>query len=218
MTSRKVFLGASALAALVPVAAEAAGSPAPSPSPSPEPTLPPLAFDLPAFDAACARPAQHRHMFASTKLSGGVVLDAVKNTIDAYASIGVSASTVATSVVLYHGLSIGIALDDGVWKDLIVPAIPKMPDGMRPDTDAYKGATGNPFHDAVASGGTLFYVCNNAVKGFAHLFASLTKRSTLDVYQQISKGLLSGATLVPAGVWAVHALQERRFTYLQTTL
>jgi intracellular sulfur oxidation DsrE/DsrF family protein len=38
------------------------------------------------------------------------------------------------------------------------------------------------------------------------------------VYDRLTKALVPSASVVPAGVWAVHAIQERRFTYLQTTL
>jgi hypothetical protein len=37
-------------------------------------------------------------------------------------------------------------------------------------------------------------------------------------YAKLASNLVPHAMLVPAGVWAVHALQEARFTYEQVTL
>jgi hypothetical protein len=39
-----------------------------------------------------------------------------------------------------------------------------------------------------------------------------------DVYSDFAHHLVNNAMLVPAGVWAVHAIQEQRFTLLQTSL
>jgi intracellular sulfur oxidation DsrE/DsrF family protein len=167
-------------------------------------------------------------MFAATKLAEGTVLDAIQNTLDAYASTGVAASTVATAAVLYHEASIGMAFDDAAWLDLFIPAFAQAPSMMKADIEAYKSAKGNPLRqprtpngasvEGLVAKGTRFYVCNNATKGFAGMIAGVVKSTPPEVYGRLVKGLLPGATLVPAGVWAVHALQERRFTYLQTTL
>ncbi|HVA33492.1 MAG TPA: hypothetical protein VNG31_05050, partial [Candidatus Baltobacteraceae bacterium] len=122
MATRQSFIAANLLAGSL--AALAAAAPAransPSPSPAPKETIPPLEFDLAAFDAAAARPASHRHMFATTKVAGGVVLHAVQNTLDAYALLKEPLGAVTTAVVLYHGASITMAFDDAIWKELIV--------------------------------------------------------------------------------------------------
>ena len=227
MTSRKDFLAAGALAALVPAAAQASTDPTTTPSPVPTPSIPPLTFDLAAFDAACARRAEHRHMFASKAIDGGSAFDAVKSTLDAYAAIGVEATAVATSVVLYH-FSFALGFDDDAWLQIFFPAIARLPEDLRTIFDPYKNAKSNPFfksksafgssYDQLAKGGTLFYVCNNATRGFSFALAKALGRSPADVYRHLAGGLLPGASLVPAGVWAIHALQERRFTYLQATM
>lgn len=230
MHTRADFLAAGALAALIPslgTAAQAQDA-ALAATPPPADAIPPLSFDLAAFDAATGKPASHRPMFASTKLAGGTVLDAVKSTLDAFALLKEPLASVSSAVVLYHGASIMLAFDDGVWQELLLPAFPKLPPHIRDDVADYKDAHGNPFHkpakpdqvsvDGLAKSGTLFFVCNNATEGFAHLLAGITKSSQLKVYRQLVAGLVQNASLVPAGVWAVHALQERRYTYLQTTL
>ncbi len=230
MTSRKAFLNAGALAALLP-AMGASPSPAPavSPHPAPTPTIPPFRFDLAAFDAgAAAKTAAHRHMFAAHKIAGGQVLDTIKTVIDAYVSVGTAASSVATAAVLYHGASIALAFDDSVWHELLVPAIAHAPAGFKDDVAPYKSAKGNPFrqtHDAdagsvetLAAGGTRLYVCNHAAAGFAQFVARANGITAPEAYARFVKGLLPGASLVPAGVWAVCALQERGYTYEQVNL
>lgn len=231
MHTRADFLAAGAVAAGAFAAmAPALGADAASPTPSPAPAaaIPQLKFDLAAFDAATSKDVKHRHMFASTKLQGGDVLDAVTSTQDAYALVGEPAASMLMAVVLYHGPSIGMAFNDQIWRELLVPAIGKVPERMRPDLADYKDAKGNPFLksskpdeasvERLVSTGTLFFVCNNAVQGFSRLFARMTNTTPLAVYKRLAGGLVPGASLVPAGVWAVHALQERHFTYLQTTL
>jgi intracellular sulfur oxidation DsrE/DsrF family protein len=148
--------------------------------------------------------------------------------LDAYASLNVPASDVATAVVLYHGASIALAFDDAIWKALFGPAIPKLSQRVRADVAEYAHATANPFLSSSKPGattvgslianGTLFFVCNHAVRGFAETLAPIAKRPAGSVYGELAAGLVPGATLVPAGVWAVGALQERGFTYLQTTM
>jgi hypothetical protein len=227
MPSRRTFLAAGALAAAIPAAAALPAGAAPA-SPAPEPTIAPLAFDLAHFDAIANRAARHRNMFATTKLERGSALEAVKNTLDAYALLKEPLDAIATAVVLYHGASIVMAFDDAVWKELLVPAIPKAPSFVKPDLTAYERATANPFLVAKNNGdtsvpalvrsGTSFFVCNNAAKGFAGFVAHALGGRPVDVYAQMVSGLVPGALLVPAGVWAVHALQERKYTYLQATL
>jgi hypothetical protein len=93
----------------------------------------------------------------------------------------------------------------------------------------YTGAKNNPFLrpgkdpdapsiEQLVKAGTLFYVCNNAAHGFAMLLGRLTKQTPASVYDRLVAGLAPGVVLVPAGVWAIQALQERHFTTLQTTL
>ncbi|HTU82838.1 MAG TPA: hypothetical protein VMF61_11950 [Candidatus Acidoferrales bacterium] len=229
MSSRRDFLNAGALAALAPtIAATPAPLPSPSSKPSPEPSFPPLAFDLAGFDAATSKPAQHRHMFASRTLDGGLVLDAIQTTLNAYASIGTTVSSVATAAVLYHGLSIMLAFDDAIWRDLLVPVAAKLPGAAKTDFAKYTNAKGNPFRKpgspddpsmaGLAAGGTLFFVCNYAARGFAEFMAHANGLAPAAVYDRMSKNMLPGASLVPAGVWAVHALQDRHYTYEQVTM
>ena len=221
MSTRKDFLAVGALAALAPTTAKAI--------PVADNKLPPFAFDRAAFDAIVKREAKHRHSFSATKLAKATVLDAIENTLEAYdGPLHEPISTVSTAAILYHGASIVLALNDDAWNHLIVPAVPQASESLKTDLSTVTAGKGNPYlHpspdtevsvEALVAKGTTFFVCNNAFSGFAQLIAKATKRPAPDVYADMRSKLVKGAMLVPAGVWAVAALQEAGYTYLQTTL
>lgn len=243
MQTRSEFIANGTLAVLAPaVAAKGDGaspppraSSSPTPSPSPAPSLPPLHFDVAAFDATLNVSAAHRHLFASTKLEGGVVLGAMRNTLNAYRDIGVPWTDVRPVAVLYHGMSVTLGFDDTIWNEYFIPMQTK---GKR-DADAFAKdfdtvydpkKRGNPclhkqggrddisIESLVADAGARFFVCNNATQGFARFAARHFKKPVDAVYETLKAHLVANASLVPAGVWAVHAIQEQRYTLLQASL
>ena len=244
MQSRSEFLAGGALAFLAPAAGAspvasppAARSASPSPSPSPEPSLPPLHFDLAAFDAMLNVAVPHRHLFASTKLEDAVVLAGMRNTLNAYHDIGVSLAEVRPVAVLYHGLSVTLGFDDTIWNEYFIPIFaPKgkhvTSDDATKDFDTVYDAKkrGNPclhkqgghedisIESLVADAGARFFVCNNATEGFARYVARHLNKSAVSVYENLVAHLGPNTILVPAGVWAVHAIQERRYTVEQCSL
>jgi hypothetical protein len=240
LQSRSEFLTGGALAFLAPAAIAASpggGTPSPSPSPSPQPSLPPLHFDLAAFDTMLNVAAPHRHLFASTKLESAVVLAGMRNTLNAYHDIGITLTEVRPVAVLYHGLSVTLGFDDTMWNEYFIPIFaPKgkhvTGDDATKDFDTVYDAKkrGNPclhkqggredtsIESLVADAGARFFICNNATEGFAHYVARHLNKSAVDVYANLVAHLVQNATLVPAGVWAVHAIQERRYTVEQCSL
>lgn len=242
MQTRSEFLANGTLAFLAPAAAGKPGgasplpSPSPSASPSPEPSLPPLHFDLAAFDTTLNVAAPHRHLFASIKLDGGLVLGQMRNTLNAYHDIGIPMADVRPVAVFYHGLSVTLGFDDTAWNEYFIPLFG--PKAKHPDSDTAKDFNsvydakkrGNPclhkqggsddtsIEALVADAGARFFVCNNAAKGFARYIARHLGKPVGEVYGTLATHLVPNASLVPAGVWAVHAIQERRYTLLQSTL
>jgi hypothetical protein len=218
---------------LTPALASAATTPS-TPKPSPEPSIPPLHFDLANFDSMLNVPMPHRHLFASTKLDGGVVLAAMRNTLNAYADVGIPLRDVFPVATLYHGASVLLAFDDAMWSEYFIPLRPKgaSPKEFFKDFDTVYDAKvhGNPclhkkgghedtsLESLVADAGARFFVCNNATQAFAHYVASHLKKPAAAVYDDLVTHLVPNATLVPAGVWAVHAIQERKYTLLQASL
>src|SRR5580692_7329143 len=135
MRTRSDFLAAGTFAVLSPALTGVAPHPSPSPSPSskpsPEPSLPPLHFDLAAFDATLNVATPHRHLFASTKLDGGVVLAAMRNTLNAYRDVGIAARDVFPVATLYHGGSVLLAFDDAMWNQYFIPLQPKGTEALK---------------------------------------------------------------------------------------
>jgi len=80
------------------------------------------------------------------------------------------------------------------------------------------GANDTSIRALVADAGARFFVCNNAAHGVANAIGSSLGKSPDAVYNDFAQHLVPNAMLVPAGVWAVHAIQEQRFTLLQTSL
>jgi hypothetical protein len=240
MSTRKTFLASSAaLAALVPAAAVAANpSSAPSAAPaSPEPKMAPLNFEIAAFDLALATAALHKHLFTSVQIDGGEVFGAMRGTLDAYAGMGVSLKDVKPAAVLYHGFAIALGFDDKVWNELFLPllalnAADTHSIDLKKDFDTVVDPKkkGNPclhktggdadssIESLVADAGARIFMCNHATEGAASILARKLGKNAADVYKTMSTHLVPNAMLVPAGVWAVHAVQERHYTLLPTSL
>ena len=225
MTTRRDFLAAGTAVALVPVAAGAA-------TPSPQPAL---NFELAAFSALLERDVPHKHLFASVKADRGEVFSAMRNTLKAYPESGTPMSQVHPVAVLYHGASIALAFNDDIWDRYFIPLAKDKAQATEPAvkdllTMLDAKTHGNPcmkrqggewdasIPSLIADSNANFFVCNNAAHGFAGIIADAMKVKSSDVYQALTRNLVPNAMLVPAGVWAVHAIQEHRYTLLQTSL
>jgi hypothetical protein len=231
MSTRKTFLASSAaLAAFAPAAVAAA-------KPSPAPMMAPLSFEIAAFDLALATAALHKHLFTSVKIDGGEVFGAMRGTLDAYAGMGVSLKDVKPAAVLYHGFAIALGFDDLVWNEFFLPMLALDATDTRSidlkkdfDTVVDPKKKGNPclhktsgdddssIESLVADAGARIFMCNHATAGAAAILARKLGKNAADVYKTMSTHLVPNAMLVPAGVWAVHAVQERHYTFLPTSL
>ncbi len=186
----------------------------------------------PSHDLHPARVA-HKHLFASKAVDDGGVFGAMQTVMHAYASIGTPALDVLPVGVLYHfGALLGFG--DASWNDLITPALAKLPkERAERFGAAIKPGDGNPAmkadpkagaFDASIDGtlklapGARFYICNNAAVGLSETIAKVLDRPQASVYDALTNDLIPNGMLVPAGVWAVHAVQEHGFTLLQTSL
>ncbi|NNM93413.1 MAG: hypothetical protein HKL92_08730 [Candidatus Eremiobacteraeota bacterium] len=233
MSTRKGFIAVgTALAALAPFFDVPVGASAAPLLPSPG-GMSPLQFDLAAFEAMLGAPATHRHLFASKLVEDGDVFDAVGNTMSAYRLLGGSFATVFPFVVLYH-VAIALAFNDAIWNEIFIPSAARLPAWIRASLPSVlKPGSGNPAMHAAAGARPddlssidallaqtrlQLCVCNNALYGFSTNLAALVDESPGAVYARLTQGLVPRATVVPAGVWAVHAVQERGFTLLQTSL
>ena len=229
MTSRKDFIAATtAIAALAPSVARAATPAAPATSAAKD-AIPPFIFDRARFATIATKDVKHRHSYASRDIEDALVLDTIKNVLDAYEdSLGEKPASVTSIGVLYHGKSVLLAFNDKVWNELVIPAAAKM--STLSDLKGMAVGDGNPYLHAqkdsdydgsietLAARGSYLMACNNATSGFASGLANALGLKSADVYARLAGGLVPNAMLVPAGVWAIHALQEVHFTYQQVNL
>jgi len=228
MTTRKDFLVASTAAALAPAAVNAATG---SASASHAADIPAFVFDKAAFDAIATRDVRHRFSFASEKLQGGQICYSMTNVLDACdGALGEKPVSATSAAVLYHGTSLALGFNDVVWNEMFAKALPKLAPSIRADIADLKAGDGNQWlHkpkvgdydasiDTLGKRGAVFFLCNNATTGFARSLATALGIAPAAAYAKLTTNLVPHAMLVPAGVWAIHALQEAHFTYQQVTL
>jgi hypothetical protein len=221
MQTRGDFLTtAGTLAMLAPTSG---ATPQPSSSPAAMLTMEevlPRGFDMAVFDAALSTPAKYKHLFACIA-EVSVALTATRSTLNAYRVVGVPATDVAPAVVFYHGASVLYAFDDAMWSRYVIPS------NSAPAGDSKEKITSNPILKKkggdwdssapalIASANARFFVCNLATHGYATRIAKALHLPAKDVYEDLSSHLIPNAMLVPAGVWAIAAIQERQYTLLQ---
>lgn len=222
MTTRKDFLVASTVAAaLTPIASSAA--------PSASDAIGAFVFDKARFAAWTTQAVAHRHAFAATESSDGLAFSAMTNVLNAYQEgLGEATPSVTSAGVFYHGNAILMGFNDRVWNEMLLPLAAKWP-RLR-EFKQYAPGSGNPWlhkpklgtHDAsidtLGKRGAVFFICNNATSGTAEGLATELHITPAAAYAKLTSNLVPRAMLVPAGVWAIHALQEARFTYEQVTL
>jgi hypothetical protein len=222
MSTRKDFLTASSLLALTSVSGQAEAA---------SEQVPTFSFNEKVFSKRVSSQARHRNCFAIASIKGGEGLYAINNTYFTYTgSLGISPSNIFLIGVLYRITAVTLALNDSVWNEFLIPSLTSLPAVVRSDLDTVSIRSGNPcLHakpnrpgndasiESLSSRNSLFLVCNNAIGALALLIAPIIGRPVSDVYGRLVKGVVPGASLVPAGVWALHALQEKQFTYLQAT-
>lgn len=214
MFSRSEFL----TAASAPLVA-AASSPAPASGDASAPHR--YAFDRARFESMLGKPVKHRQVIAWSKLDEGVGLHYGENALDAYETgFGEGPGTLHVAFVLY-GSAIATLLPDGVWSRFsLATYLPKIGDRVA----APNGK--NPFLAraiALASRGCSFFICNNALHGASQALGNSAEGHGADVddiYAALAGAFdpLPYALIVPAGIAAVNAAQEARFTFFQVTL
>ena len=230
--SRRTFvIGAATITAAgasCPVSAsEAAPAAVPSPAPGFDDTVP-FHFDRAAFAAILNRPFEHRQVLAVKSFADARDgLNLMRNSIEAYIDpmyFAGGPKAMHAAAVLYHGSSPLLAVDDAMFaKYPLAATIVKFAGTGNAGID--KDARANPaplFGELVAEHGASFFVCNNALSGIAaHLAqqvtpvgSAATRAQVVAIHDEMAAHLLPGAFLVPAGVAAINAAQEARFTLL----
>ena len=209
------------------LAATAAGAAAPAlvaAAPAEDAGRRDVPFDRAAFEAILNRPYRHRQVFASTALEQGAVLNYMQNSLNAYAGpFGEGPGTLHVAAVFY-GWSLVAMLDEAMWDTYrirdVLAALPR-PDPIH--TPAPPPL--NPYAATIATlgaAGASFFVCNNAFHGITRFLADKLGRSApadaQAAYDECARHIIAPGMLVPAGVAALNAAQEARFTLVQATM
>jgi hypothetical protein len=227
--SRRAFVVAAATTAALaaPLAASAAEGPAPAPVKGYDDVVP-FAFDRAGFSAVLNRPFEHRQVIPLKSYADARDgLRLMHNSIDAYADpmyFAGGPNALHVAAVFYHGSSPLLALDDAMYaKYPIAATIVKFATG-KPGIEAdAKANPGKPlYEELVTKFGATFLVCNNALSGLSAAIASAiapagtapARESVVALHNEFASHFLPGTLLVPAGVAAINAAQEARFTLL----
>lgn len=195
-------------------------------------------FSPARFNTALDAPYRHRQVYGMHRAEGGAAFAQMKNALNAYEyELGEGAGTMHVAAVLY-GTAVALGLDDATWDAYGLVAAQQMrgdgvgqPEGSGNPFRAARGTFdpaarfGNPHHvsnddsiEGLAKRGATFAVCNNALRGLATFLATNGKsagRAPVEsVLANLQAHLLPAAILVPAGVAALNAAQEAKFTYV----
>jgi len=190
-----------------------------------------FSFDEARFRGIASRPAAHHHALAAGSIGGGAILTAIHNTFYTYTNfLRVSPEKISAVGVLYHGAAALLAVNDNAWNNLVLPALGRLPSAVHADIQTARPSRGNPVLHTGPNGvadqsleiltahGVAFLVCNSALVGMASMLGAALGRAATDVHRELVASLVRGSMLVPTGVWAIQALQEARYTYLQASL
>jgi intracellular sulfur oxidation DsrE/DsrF family protein len=192
----------------------------------------PYHFDLAAFRAILEQRFDHRQVAVATSYRAGTMqLARSRNSLNAYADpLGFNAGPKALHVacVYYGGLGYALSLDDAMWEKYPLATLSdtEMHGAASPFADRAKTLRTNlnaaDYRSLVADHGVSFFVCNNAFSGFSYDVARavtpvgtpVTREQVVAIHDEMIAHFLPGTTLVPAGVAALNAAQEARFTFL----
>ncbi len=165
-------------------------------------------------------PALHKQVFGIRRVNDGEGLGQMRNSLNAYEIARNEGPGTLHALGVLYGTSVALAFGDEMWRRYrIAEALERRGDGLSLD-----GAQANPFARdgdasiaALVARGSLFFVCNNALMGFAKSLVAglgLVHEPIERVSSALRGALLPGATLVPAGVAALNDAQERKYTYV----
>jgi intracellular sulfur oxidation DsrE/DsrF family protein len=193
-------------------------------------------FNRAAFERILAIAARHRQCFAATEIQNGIVFNSMLASMYAYEfDLHEGPGSLHAVAVLYHPVAVALGLNDEIWNDLVIPAIPHLSPYMRGALTNGKKVVpgrGNPYlHrlpntaleddpsiEALASRGCHFFLCNNALTGLAQALDPKQGSSSDQIHSRFLESTVPKSLVVPAGVMAINACQEAHFTYLQTAL
>jgi intracellular sulfur oxidation DsrE/DsrF family protein len=191
----------------------------------------PFHFDRAAFQSVIERPYRHRQFVAPMSYAAATVgMSHFVNSLAAYADpsgFAAGPKSLHCVAVLYAGYSYSMVLDDAMYAKYPIGLLDD--EEMRPTDlsfrDYWKSIRRNPMADflrPLTDQGVSFFVCNNALTSLAVDIArrisskntTVTREQVVTIHDELADHFLPSTMLVPAGVAAVNAVQEARFTFL----
>jgi intracellular sulfur oxidation DsrE/DsrF family protein len=191
----------------------------------------PFTFDRLAFQSVLDRPYPHRQIAAPASFSAATIaMSHFRNALAAYADpngFAAGPNALHCAVALYGGRSINLVLDDAMYAKY--PLGLMNDEEMRPTDTTYRSMWRAMRANSMTSylrplidQGMSFFVCNNALSSFAFDLArrvapspdAVTREQVVAIHDELADHFMPGSLLVPAGVAALNAAQEARFTFL----
>lgn len=160
MTSRSDFLGVSAAAAALPALASGNG------------LAPSALYDFAAIDAALARPARHRRVFATARIADGSVVGLVTHGLDVYETTLAQGPGSLHPAIVFYGRGVVLGLNDAMWHAY------RIAEGARRRGEIFSSPSesANPFASRIgqlAARGTTLFVCDTALADWSHFLPSV---------------------------------------------
>lgn len=149
----------------------------------------------------------HRQVFSSTRIAKGVVLEAARNSLDAFRDG--TTETLTPAIVLIAQSSV-LAIDDDGWELFALRRLLHL--GAGRGNPFLHASPGPPLLDrsieALAMRGARFFACNNGLFSLASKAAAKHRSSEQRVYREFLAHVVPAVRIVPAGVATVQIAQE----------
>jgi intracellular sulfur oxidation DsrE/DsrF family protein len=227
--SRTTFLQATGAVALVASVAPAAASAAKTENPT-------QGLPYADFIARARVPFTHRQMFASTKPNGNVFVF-MRNSLNGYQFGWAEGPRTLHAVAVFNGLGVAQGVGDAGWqkyrlRDVLAhegltianagtgnPWL-HAPATLTKDDTSQASAFNQDFSiETLAKRGSEFFVCDTAMISLSQAIVRAGVAADAVAVHADLRGLLApGATLVPAGVSAMDALQAEHFTFFDANV
>jgi hypothetical protein len=227
--SRTAFLGATGAVALSTQLVRPADAAVVAPNPT-------QGLPYNDFIARARAPFAHRQMFASTRPNGNVFVF-MRNSLNGYQFGWGEGPHTLHAVAVYNGLGVAQGVGDEGWSryrlrdvlshdGLTVSSTGTgnpwlhSPAGLAVDQTSQASPFNQDFSiETLVKRGCEFFVCDTAMITLSQAIVRAGAASNADAVHADLRGLLApGATLVPAGVAAMDALQAEHFTFFDANV
>jgi len=163
-------------------------------------------------------------VIAAVKLDHGAPLRHAMNGLNAFEHAFAQGPGSLHVAVVFYGSSLLIAANDAMWGkyhffDILDASGDGLPDILHTPANPFLHPT--PAHpeedfsiETLGRRGVTFIVCNNALHAMSRFVAAKQNVGEGQVYADVSRNLVPGAIIVPAGVAAIVLAQEAGFTFL----